>query len=208
MPLIDNIRIDNNTQLLIWKVTEALEELIAGVSLNEEQKEKYDSIKLESNKKNFLVTRQILKGLNYQTDDLSYDESGKPVLKNGKSISISHSFDMVAVIISSSAKVGVDIEKKRDKILRVSEKFTQWDYRNTSLSNHSIMQKLTMIWSAKEAAYKAYGKPEITANHIFVKDFFPNDTNTNVKVSHNNKHTFYKINFMQFKEFVLAYCML
>lgn len=208
MPLIEKIEIENNTQIFVWKVTETIEELKKNISLSEYDKNKYESIKLETHKKNFLITRLILKDLGYLPGDLLYNTDGKPFLKNKNNISISHSFDMLTLMISPYQQVGVDIEKVRDKITRIAEKFTQWDYQNTSLSDNSILQKLTMIWTAKEATFKLHGKSGVTANDIFVKDFFPSDTKTNVKISHNGANAFYKVNFKQYNTFVLAYAYL
>lgn len=202
MPLFETINVDEKAHLYVWKVTESLDELAEKVKLHGEHQLRYDSIKVETGKKNFLATRAILQSLGYTSEDLFYDQDGKPFLKDGKNISISHSFDLVALIISEHS-IGVDIEKKREKIINVADKFTHWDYRNTSFSSQNILQKLTMIWSAKEAGYKAHGKSGITANHILVKDFFPNDTKTKIKI----EDEIYNVSFLNIQEeFVLAYC--
>lgn len=202
MPLFETINVDEKTHLYVWKVTESLDDLVGKVNLQGVHQVKYDAIKMEADKKNFLATRYILQSLGYSSEDLFYDEEGKPFLKNGKHVSISHSFDMVVVIIGEYP-VGIDIEKKREKIINVAEKFTQWDYRNTSFSAHNVLQKLTMIWSAKEAGFKAHGNPEITVNNIMVKDFFPNDTKTKIKI----EESIYDVSFMNLHDdFVLAYC--
>ncbi|MDO5106509.1 4'-phosphopantetheinyl transferase superfamily protein [Capnocytophaga sp.] len=201
MPLFETINVDETTCLYVWKVTESLDFLEQEVSLEGVHQVKYDAIKTESDKKNFLATRCILKSLGYAGKDLFYDEKGKPFLKDGKHISISHSFNMVVVVVSEKP-VGVDIEKKRKKIVDVAEKFTQWDYRDTSFSARNVLQKLTMIWSAKEAGFKAHGDPNITVSQVLVKDFFPNDTQTKIKIG----ETFYNVSFMNLDDFVLAYC--
>lgn len=207
MPLFETITIDSAAKLYVWEITESLEELCESVRLSENQQNQFNSITNEKYKLSFLSVRKLVGELGYMFDDLYYDENGKPFLKDNRKISISHSFNMVVVLICDDVEVGVDIEKKRDKIIRVSQKFTNWNYRNTTLSKESVLQKLTMIWSAKEAAFKAHGTPGITANHIFVKDFFPNDTETNVKISHNEQNTFYNISFMDHEDFVIAYCL-
>lgn len=201
MPLFETICVDEKTQLYVWKVIESVDELSENVALEGEHKLRYETIKNETGKKNFLATREILHSIGYTPDDLFYDEKGRPYLKNGKNISISHSFDMVAVIIGDK-KVGIDIEKKRDKIINVAKKFTQWDYRTTSYSFQTVLQKLTMIWSAKEAGFKAHGNSRVMVNDVLVKDFFPNDTNTKVKI----ENDIYDVSFVNIQEYVLAYC--
>ena len=56
-----------------------------------------------------------------------YDENGKPHLKDGKHISITHSFTFSGVIVSD-AEVGIDIEKQRDKIAIIAHKFIDYEF--------------------------------------------------------------------------------
>ena len=53
-------------------------------------------------------------------------------------------------MIISDRKVGVDIEKKRDKIVAIAHKFTQWNFRAASFSLESIIQKLTRRGALKK----------------------------------------------------------
>ena len=70
----------------------------------------------------FLSVRYLLSKADYNDDDLFYTEDGKPHLKDGQEISITHSHNFSAIIISNTP-VGIDIEKKRDKIIRIASKF-------------------------------------------------------------------------------------
>ena len=58
---------------------------------------------------------------NISFEDLDYNVNGKPELEN-RYISLSHSFDYSAVTVSDK-KVGVDVEKFRSKISKISHKF-------------------------------------------------------------------------------------
>ena len=87
----------------------------------------------------------------YVDVDLYYDENGKPHLKDGKHISITHSFNFSAVIVSNSI-VGVDIEKQRDKIKIVAPKFI--GYEEQYLKDQDLVKKLTVIWCIKESLFK------------------------------------------------------
>ena len=202
MPLLETFDTDAKTKLFIWNVDESLGVLEGEVDLSIEEQGLYEAIHNERGKKNFLATRLLLKQLGYAPSALYYDANGKPFLADDKHISISHSFDKVAVIISSNKGVGVDIEKKRDKIVNIAYKFTQWNYHTTTFSYENIIQKLIMIWCAKEVGFKAHGNPDITLNDIKVRDFFPNDTYTEIKV----EAATYKVFFKCIEDFVLAYC--
>ena len=55
---------------------------------------------------------------------LEYDSFGKPRLRNSKlNISVAHSGDYSAVIISSNSAVGIDIERLKDRIYRIKDRF-------------------------------------------------------------------------------------
>lgn len=201
MALIKTFDTDLRTKLYLWEVTESLAELQEAVALTAQQSVQLDNIHNEKGKKNFLATRLLLKKIGYAPTALFYDPHGKPFLTDGKQISISHSFDKVAVIISNRG-VGVDIEKKREKILRVAPKFTQWNYHTAAFSLQNIIQKLTMVWCAKEVGFKVHGNPTITLNDIKVRDFFPTDSSTEIKI----ENSVYEVFFLFIEDFVLSYC--
>ena len=169
MPIVKTFNIDTKTRLYLWEVRETLAVLQEQVKLTPEQTETFGKIHNERAQKNFLATRLLLQEVGYSSKMLFYDPYGRPYLNDGQQISISHSFDRVAVIISDQA-VGVDIEKKRDKIKRVARKFTQWNYQSASFSDENIIQKLTMTWCAKEVGFKIHNNPTLTLNDIKVRD--------------------------------------
>ena len=71
----------------------------------------------------FVVDAALLLEAGYTDFDLFYDKFGKPHLKDGKEISITHSYNFSGIIVGNSP-VGIDIEKQREKILRIARKFT------------------------------------------------------------------------------------
>ena len=170
MPLYKRITIDEHSKLLIWKVEEAENELSKGIVLSPESKERLEGMKSVMHRKAFLSIRHLLKALGYSDLDLVYDENGKPHLKDDMEVSITHSFQFTAVIISDR-KVGIDIEKQRDKIKIIAPKFTPIE-EYESLGEDDLIKKLTIVWGAKESLYKLYGKQGLLFLHdIFVVDF-------------------------------------
>jgi len=68
----------------------------------------------------FLV-RQVLQN---EGLEIIYAPSGKPMLQNGVKISVSHANEKLAILFSfNGCEAGIDIEKVRDKILKIKEKF-------------------------------------------------------------------------------------
>lgn len=88
--------------------------------------------------------------------ELFIEPSGKPILKGvDQFISISHNRDMVAVAISETA-VGIDVLYRDSRMEHLHSKFTT----TSELSENDVEREdaLHLIWSAKESAFKAYGK--------------------------------------------------
>jgi len=81
-------------------------------------------------------------------------QSGKPFLKNGTSISISHTGSYVAIALGFNVQVGVDIEQHREKILKIASRFTGEGAVATLENTADRIEKLTAIWGAKESIYK------------------------------------------------------
>ena len=84
---------------------------------------------------------------------------------------------MQAVVISDCS-VGVDIEKLRSKISNVSSKFINSEaiFINSNISTE--IERLTAIWTTKEALYKLHGKPGLSLkDNCIVLPFVNSDSN-------------------------------
>jgi 4'-phosphopantetheinyl transferase len=160
MPIINKIESEKIT-ILVWKITETLEEIIAlgeGIITSN-----YTS---EKRKKEHLASRLLVNEI-CPTKTIIYNEFGAPELNNGKHISISHSKELVAVIFSDK-KTGLDIEQISEKSLRIASKFVS--EKNLIMLNK---EKATLIWCIKEAIYKWYQKGEVDfIKDIIIPEFF------------------------------------
>tara|TARA_B110000263_G_C15239253_1_gene478558 strand:- start:592 stop:1212 length:621 start_codon:yes stop_codon:yes gene_type:complete len=172
MPIIKDFKLDFSTRVIIWNMSESESDLELGIRLSKPDRIKIKSIKLESKRKEFFASRQILEYLNYNSDQIRYKKSGKPFLSNGKKISISNSFDMVMIALSDK-EVGVDIEKKRKKIIRIADKFI---HQNEYFGFKNDIIMLTQLWTIKEAVYKSYDKQGLSfSKQIIASPFKIND---------------------------------
>ena len=137
---------------------ESYDELLQPLALKPESLERVLGMKSEIHQRGFLSVRHLLRSFGYTDQDLFYDEFGKPHLKDGKHISISHSFTFSGIAISDS-EIGIDIEKQRDKISIIAHKFVdyEFDYLDKEASNY--IRKLTVIWCIKESLYKLFATP-------------------------------------------------
>ena len=207
MPLFKSIYIDPSSQILVWDITESFEELFGQVQLNEKSLERLNGMKTQLHQRAFLSVRKLLQEMGYNDFDLFYDKSGKPHLKDGNHISISHSHEFSTIIISNQ-KAGIDIEMQREKILQIADKFVnnQELQRLKSFDNQDFIKKLTVKWGAKEAIFKIRNEKGISfKDHIQVNPFEIRDKKTTAVLKiENTKQQFY-INFEEIEDFTLVY---
>lgn len=207
MPLYKTITVNSATKVLIWKIEESFDTLLKNIELTAENTGRLNSMKSILHQKGFLSIRHLLALEGYTDYDLYYDTNGKPYLKDELNISITHSFIFSAIILSDT-KVGIDVEKKRDKILRIAHKFTSVkNFDKSSLTTK--IRKLTAIWCAKESLYKSFNSVGLSfLNHIHVEDFGLDQKETTAIADFNNKTESYHVRFDEFEGFTCAYALI
>ena len=206
MPLFKTIQHDKFTRILVWKIDEPYEELVRNIVLNDRSKERLSGMKSELHQRGFLSVRYLLKLAGYSDFDLYYNEYGKPLLKDKKHISITHSYNYSAIIISN-VDVGIDVEMNRDKIIRIYDRFV--NTRVDSLSDEDMVKQLTVIWGAKEAMYKTYPYGGLSFhNHIAIDPFLFASKRTKGRVNFDDWKKEYEIMFTFFEEgFTMVYAL-
>ena len=206
MPLFKTITPNPSTQVYIWKVEESVEALSENVNLTPHCQARFESMKSQLHQRGFLSIRHLLHVAGYTDHDLYYTENGKPHLKDGKYISITHSYNFTAIIVSETVEVGIDIEMQRDKILRIASRFTPLKEYRTLANDDAVIRKLTIVWGAKEALYKIYGVKGLSfLQHINVTDFDFEDYKTDAVINYHGKHSKYAIDFLEFEGFTCVY---
>lgn len=187
MPLFQTIQFNETTKILIWEITESLEELLSKVVLKEKTQKRLDGMKSQMHQRAFLSVRMLIHEMGFTDKDLHYDEFGKPYFDCDNHISITHSYHFAAIIISKE-KVGIDMELQREKIQRIADKFT--DFESNYLDPSSIeeyIKKLTVIWGAKEAIFKIRNEKGISfKDHIKVSNFSLGETQTQASLHFDN----------------------
>lgn len=111
----------------------------------------------DKRRREHLAWRRIVReelGTNVAID---YNAVGAPTVDTPNTyISVSHGADMVAVAIADEA-VGVDIEAVERNFDRVKSRYMS-DVESALDDNHDWA---AMVWCAKEAIYKLYGRREV-----------------------------------------------
>lgn len=207
MPLYKTITVNDTTKVYIWKIEEDLPTLSRNIQLTDHCQQRINSMKSELHQRGFMSVRHLLAEAGYTDHDLYYNTAGKPNLQDGKHISITHSYTFSAIIVSDQP-VGIDIEKQRDKILRIASKFTPIEEYLTLNSTEARVRKLTIVWGAKESIYKLYAQEGLSfLKHIDVQDFSFDDHKTTAKVYYNGNQSQYSLDFLESEGFTCVYAI-
>ena len=182
---------ENNRIIALWKNEESLAELLKlmpHVSVSH--------IKSEKRKKEYLSVRILLHKL-LPKSTLSYNKYNAPELDEKQFISISHSDDLLAIMLSNK-RIGIDIKKISSKALQVSSKFIL-NNKHDELSK----EKATLIWCCKEAIFKWYQKGDIDfKNDICLERFHIKEKGKIKATLYNQKYT---LNYTKLDNHFLVY---
>lgn len=205
MPLYKTIHPNPNTVVKIWHITEPYEVLLKPLDLKSNSLERVLGMKSELHQRGFLSVRHLLRDCGYTDQDLYYDDHGKPHLKDGNHISITHSFTFSGIIISDS-EVGIDIEKQRPKIAIIAKKFVDYEFNYLVETDLEYIQKLTVIWGVKESLYKLFATPGMLfKEHFLVIPFELQDGKTVAWIDYKEKKYRYESSYLEFDGFTCAY---
>lgn len=156
--------------LWVWRSDEPIEHLKRLARLTDAEEERYDSITSLSRRREYLTVRASISTVLGKR--ISYHPSKKPfITDDDRFISISHTGQWVVAALDTKP-TGVDTEYLSRDVSRVS-------HRIFSPREMSLTENPTVLWCAKEAAYKAYGMEgtdflrditvtDIAGNRIFV----------------------------------------
>jgi phosphopantetheinyl transferase len=147
----------------------------------------------------FLLKRM----LNKEDVELTYNELNRPYLKGrNEHISISHSHQWLAISIHKNEETGVDVELIREKVINIKHKFCsdeELEFAQTDIN------KLTLLWCAKEAIYKTYGKKELEFKRIKITNFEVKSRGEMIGTIHSEKELrSYKLMYRKLDTYYLA----
>lgn len=203
MPLFKSIAINSQTIVKVWYISESIS-ILNQLNLTPNSLARLKNMKSERHQLGFLSVRWLLQDFGYCDEDIRYDRFGKPSLKDGKYISISHSYDYAAVAVSDQS-IGLDVEKIRNKIVQIVPRFIGFE-SSFLMSNHiDFVSKLTTIWCIKESLYKLYSKPGLSFKHqMLVLPFDDQIQNTTAWILESKNRKRFKASFFEFNGYVFA----
>jgi phosphopantetheinyl transferase len=159
VPLFYQHTINVTTKLGIWKIEEDESFFLQKVPLQQ-------NITHSHKRLQHLAGRFLLKYLfaDFPYEEILIADTRKPYLPNEQyHFSISHCGNYAAAIVSSTHRVGIDIEIPSQKVERIAHKFiheNEHQFLEISTVNGQLStanrRLLTVLWSAKEALFKWY----------------------------------------------------
>ena len=199
MPLYKKFSDHKDNYLVIWNIKEGKQELISALKQDSSYNLKLSSIKSETKQIEFLSILKLLEELNLTFDDLNYNEFGKPTLQK-RYISITHSFQYSGIYYSKK-KIGIDIEKFRDKILNIWPKFIS--KHESELFDFKSVESITKAWTIKESVFKAFGYDSIDFKKNIIIESLKNNKAI-VRIYKNEFSENYLVDLMKFSNYICS----
>jgi len=217
MPFYKAITLNEHATAYFWKITEDVTTLFRSVSLKDTSLFRYENMKSESHQKGFLAVRMLLQHLGFTDYNLIYDETGKPNLMleanpspithhpspNQKYISITHSHEFSCICISNEL-IGIDLEKLKEKTLKIAPRFMDVKHLN-QLTIAEKIEKATVIWGVKESIFKIKNEKGISfPAHIFEDEFCLLDGKCSAELYFNNTIEKFNIQFFKVEDYIFV----
>jgi phosphopantetheinyl transferase len=170
MPLLLTRQINDNSAYAVWNIQETF------LELPYLSPETFPANLHPVRQAEWIVGRILVKRLCEFFDmpyhGVSCEATGKPYLAHGNAhISISHHFPMATAMIHLHEACGIDVEKPREQLRKVKDKFLHPSERSLGDDKDSLCK----IWSAKEVIYKIYGRKALSLKDDIRVEFTDND---------------------------------
>lgn len=159
MPLFYQQNINATTRLAVWKIEETEQFFSNTIPLQR-------NIAHPHKRLQHLAGRYLLRFLfpDFPYETIAIAKTNKPYLPNEVyHFSISHCGDYAAAIVSSTNRVGVDVELVTERVVKIAKKFLHEEEQKMFNIQSSMfnVQQLTLLWSSKEAMFKWWGNGEV-----------------------------------------------
>jgi len=207
MPICKNIVINEQCRLVLWHVTESLDELLQLVTLGEQEFAKLDSFGSISRKKEYVTTRCLVREIVGENAKIENDEQGKPYLSDADvNISITHTKSYVGILLGKDHEVALDMEYLSDRVNRIATRFLSKEELD-NIDKHDKTLHMYQHWCAKECLIKLYGKKDVhLIDELKIFPFAPNDISFKGQVCRDDFSKSYTFLYLQLDNHLLVYC--
>lgn len=207
MPILMQDTIFKDCVFGVWEITESFEELVQQVEFYPEEQERFDGFKSTDRKMEWLSVRVLVKKLLGSQPQIVYNDKRKPfLLGEDKKVSISHSKNLTAIMLSDNKKIGMDLEYMSHSIEHVAHKFINDDEYINSTDEDLKHYHLYIHWCAKEALYKICDKQDINfKKNLTLDPFEPSDCGRIYGwVDNKFWHDKFEMNYFRIKDYVVV----
>lgn len=210
MAVVYSKQVDADTEFALWKMEEDAETLYAQLQLDEDEKAFVEQLRHGKRHLHWLGTRVLLRTM-LRTDeyiDCKIDAHGKPYLVNlPYHISLSHSFDYAAVMISKKGPVGIDIEQVQQKVERIAPRFLSATELIAVPKDTDYVKSLYACWCAKEAIYKCNGEKEVSfMDNIALQPFtYSAEGSIQARLQKGSKDLNYTVDYFEYQDYMVGY---
>lgn len=205
MPIYKTITIPDGL-IGVWHLTEFSADLFPNFSTKELSDPAFLNYTHEKRKVEWLATRVLIKQLIGLDFSITYARTGKPVLDHAiyKHLSISHSYDFVAVILHKHMNVGLDIESISRNYNPIEKRYLS---DNELIQVNKIPRNQCLYWCAKEAVFKLVPEDGIEFRHqIQIPSFNPDmEKEFHARFIEGARELVYKLHFQIFSEHCLVW---
>ena len=201
MPFLKEFIINDKTKIKLWKV------MMGELNTKELNSDEKNLLKLKKNdilREQFLATRKVL-ALENTDYKITYNNNGKPSLNSKYNISISHSHEIAALVISDNSKIGLDVQLNENKIFNIQDKFLN-PTEKLNIGENPSLKILTMIWTSKESIYKAVGLKGISfSDNIKIEKVVEEDKTGIGYYTNGSEKVKFDLKFFYIDEYTICY---
>lgn len=164
MPLFYQQDINVTTRLAVWKIAEEETFFLQAVPVQ-------SNITHPHKRLQHLAGRYLLPFLfaDFPHDEIQIADTRKPFLPGERyHFSISHCADYAAAIVSSSERVGIDVEMITPRLEKIKHKFLHADELAFvhGFPAEQQIPLLALLWSCKEAMFKWWGMGDVDFSEV------------------------------------------
>lgn len=208
MGVIVREHFNDDVEFGVWEITEDYDSLRSGLNLDEKDIVTVESFRNHQRKLEWLSVRTLLKEMLGKESKIVYGPERKPYLHNNSyNISISHSKNLTAILMSKKKRVGLDLEFMSAKILRIADKFLRPEELDFIQKDNELYH-LYLHWCAKEALYKICDKVDINfVTNLNIEPFTPKENGLIVGMVNNSyMNEKFTLNYFKLKNYSIVWC--
>ena len=198
MPLLKTFPYGPDCRVALWQITESEADFHAAFPHMEQLKTTLSHYRNTRRRLEILAAHALLYALtNDESLAIGHADNGQPVV-DGFQISVSHTEGFAAIILSKAQAVGIDIERRSDRVGRVAKRFIRPDEWTDDPTAQLI------LWSAKETVYKLRSNLSLEYFEMRALPFAVADEGT-LRIEEHKAHTTMEVRFMLTNSYVLTF---